>query len=42
VLPEAAQLLDNHREPGWARPALQRVVKTLEFRVAMRTELEPA
>jgi hypothetical protein len=42
MLPAAEQLVDTHREPGWARPALQRLVRTLEFRVAMRTELERA
>jgi hypothetical protein len=42
VLPAAEQLLEDYAGPAWARPALQRLVRTLEFRAAMRAELEPA
>jgi Family of unknown function (DUF5691) len=42
VLPEAERLLDGEIQPAWARPAVQRLGRTLQFRLAMRTELEPA
>ncbi|HLZ27795.1 MAG TPA: DUF5691 domain-containing protein [Chloroflexota bacterium] len=42
VLPEAEHVLETAIEPSWARPALQRLVKTLRFRLAMRQELQPA
>jgi hypothetical protein len=36
----AAALLDQLIEPDWVRPALERLVHTLEIRRAMRQELE--
>jgi hypothetical protein len=42
VLPEAERLLESETASPWTRPALQRLVKTLAFRLAMRQELAHA
>ena len=42
VLPEAEHLLDGDIAPAWTRHPLERLVKTLKFRLDMRKELEPA
>jgi hypothetical protein len=39
VLPAAEALLDQAIESDWARPAMERIVHTLEIRAAMRQEL---
>jgi hypothetical protein len=42
VLPLAEAWLDSHTGPLWLQPTLERLVATLEYRLAMRRELDPA
>jgi hypothetical protein len=39
VLPRAEAWLESRRGPLWLQPALERLVSSLEYRVAMRREL---
>ena len=40
VLPEAERLFDLQIEPTWVRSLLHALAQTLDYRLAMRTELD--